>query len=257
MPTMDHPTATRTRGETGASNKDLQGKADSIRQAVTQRSPSRDHPDHFEALVAVAKLRLSDAANSEAIEAILAGGAPRYEASCLRPEDDRDDGKDLLGRPPLTPDENISNAGKLAKRPPVAPPSGAAAPRKMMTPTDMVKHVRNRKSSTQRDPGVLPLTRNELGLFEFQEGTTVMVNTLRFERPARLRRGTIASFAKYPPYVEPNWNPISLPPPQGQLCHRYMVIMDDTREVLGPFRTVLGEILPANGLMSAKLNTQA
>ncbi|EIW65247.1 uncharacterized protein TRAVEDRAFT_42625 [Trametes versicolor FP-101664 SS1] len=150
--------------------------------------------------------------------------------------------------------------------PPVAPLPGPSAPRTtMLSITDMLCDTAPekpapkkpagsgtyRKSATQRD-GVPPLTREELGKLEFQEGTAVRVNTLRFDGPGdvpRLRRGSIAPFAKYPPSLERHYYL-----PSGKLCHRYMVIMDDTRAVMGPFCTALGEILLASGLMSAKLD---
>lgn len=100
-----------------------------------------------------------------------------------------------------------------------------------------------------------------------------MVNILTFDRPghamAQLRRGTIAPFAKYPPSLEQTWRHKSVSCPlyscdraasystmivaatQGKLCHRYMVIMDDTGEVVGPISTALVETREESRLMFA------
>lgn len=182
----------RPREETGASNEDLVRKAESVRKQANQWS--RDHPEQssFERIAAIANLRLSDDANSVAVEAILLGGAPQPEASHLRPKHDRGDGKDhLQGRPLLTADGSIPRAGKPgAMAPPEAPLPGPAASRKMLSIADMLcdttaeKHVpkkpagsdNHRKGSTQRD-SIPPLTREELGKLEFQVRLRVPAHT--------------------------------------------------------------------------------
>ncbi|CDO74805.1 hypothetical protein BN946_scf185001.g53 [Trametes cinnabarina] len=81
---------------------------------------------------------------------------------------------------------------------------------------------------------------DDLRLSRFEEGEKVLVYTERIDGRPRWQRGTIAPFWNHPPAMEFTWY---TPSP---IFYRYMVVMADDCQVLGPFRTALREILPAS-----------